>query len=136
MDVREQIQERVRIMSKKAQAKDSPPMKIKAIVPWFGSKRKIASQIVEIIGPHQVYWEPLCGAMAVLMLMPPCEMETVNDLHGDLINLARVIQDKELGFQLYDKLSRTLYAERFWRESKERWISETNGEPDIDRAYD
>ena len=63
-------------------------------------------------------------------------METVNDLHGDLINLARVIQDKELGFQLYDKLSRTLYAERFFAESKERWISQTNGQPDIDRAYD
>lgn len=110
-------------------------MKIKAIAPWFGSKRKIAPQIVEIIGQHRVYWEPFCGAMAVLMLKPPCGMETVNDLHGDLINLARVIQDKELGFQLYDKLSRTLYAERFWRESKERWISETSG-PDIDRAYD
>jgi len=113
-------------------------MKIKAIAPWFGSKRKIAPRIVEIIGQHRVYWEPFCGSMAVLMLKRPCEMETVNDLHGDLINLARVIQDKELGFELYDKLSRTLYAERFWRESKERWISQIydTSEPDIDRAYD
>jgi len=90
------------------------------------------------MGPHKTYWEPFCGSMAVLMLKPPCEMETVNDLHGDLINLARVIQDKELGFRLYDKLSRTLCAEQFFRESKERWISieGTNGKPDIDRAYD
>lgn len=112
-------------------------MKIKAIVPWFGAKRKLAPQIVEIMGPHRVYWEPFCGSMAVLMLKPPCEMETVNDLHGDLINLARVIQDKDLGFKLYEKLSRTLYVEQLWRESKERGISgETNGQPDIDRAYD
>lgn len=116
--------------------KDSMP--IRALAPWFGGKRNLAPRIVEVFGKHRVYWEPFCGSMAVLMLKPPCEMETVNDLHGDLINLAKVIQDKELGFQLYDKLSRTLYAERFWRESKERWISETktNGEPDIDRAYD
>lgn len=111
-------------------------MKIKAILPYFGGKRRIAPKIVELIGKHQVYWEPFCGSMAVLMVKPSCEMETVNDLHGDLINLAKVIRDKELGFQLYDKLSRTLYTEQFFRESKERWMSETNGISDIDRAYD
>lgn len=112
-------------------------MKIKAILPYFGGKRNLAPQIVEVIGDHKVYWEPFCGSMAVLMLKPPCEMETVNDLHGDLINLAKVIQDKELGFRLYDKVSRTLYAEDFFRESKDRWLKEeTNGQPDIDRAYD
>jgi len=111
------------------------PMKIKSIAAWFGSKRRIAAQIVEVIGSHRVYWEPFCGSMAVLMLKPPCEMEMVNDLHGDLINLARVIQDKELGFQLYDKLSRTLYSEVLWREAKERWTSGISG-TELDRAYD
>jgi len=109
-------------------------MKIKAIVPYFGAKRKIASKIIEYFGKHRTYWEPFCGSMAVLMLKKPCEMETVNDLHGDLINLAKVIQDKEMGFHLYDKLSRTLYAETFFRESKERWMAreEKNIDPDID----
>lgn len=113
-------------------------MKIKALAPWFGGKRNMAPLIVEIMGLHRVYWEPFCGSMAVLMAKPACSMETVNDLHGDLINLARVIQDKELGFQLYDKLSRTLCAEQFFRESRERWIcsTETNDHPDLDRAYD
>lgn len=113
-------------------------MKIKAILPYFGCKRNIAARIVEIIGPHKVYWEPFCGSMAVLLGKPPCEMETVNDLYGDLINLARVIQDRQLGFELYDKLSRTLYAEELFREAKERLMSEQvhNGKPDLDRAYD
>jgi len=114
-------------------------MKIKSIVPYFGGKRKLAPRIVELLGPHKTYWEPLCGSMAVLLLKPPCEMETVNDLHEDLINLARVIQDKNLAFDLYDKLSRTLYAEKFFEESKERWTS-ANGDPDtwlsLERAYD
>jgi DNA adenine methylase len=114
-------------------------MNIKSIAPWYGGKRKLAPRIVEIIGEHKTYWEPFCGSMAVLMAKPPCEMETVNDLHGDLINLARVIQDKEKAYELYEKLSRTLYAEEMFEDSKERWTS-VPGDPDgwlsLERAYD
>lgn len=117
---------------------DDSGMKIRSLAPWYGSKRTLAPVIVDLIGRHQVYWEPFCGSMAVLFAKPPCCMETVNDLHGDLINLARVVQDEELGEKLYDKLSRTLCAERFFWESKARWIScePMNGKIDIDRAYD
>lgn len=114
-------------------------MKIKSIAPWFGGKRMLAPTIVDLIGKHNVYWEPFCGSMAVLMAKPPCVMETVNDLHGDLINLARVIQHRSLGEKLYDKLCRTLCAEQFFLESKERVFStkDIEGEkPDLDRAYD
>ncbi len=113
-------------------------MKIKALAPWFGGKRTLAPVIVEYLGPHKVYWSPFCGSMAVLFAKPGCEMETVNDLHGDLINLARVIQDKELAPELYDRLYRTLYAEEIFDEAKERWISawSPEGEIDIQRAYD
>lgn len=53
-------------------------MRIKAILPYYGAKRKRASQIIEVFGKHRVYWEPFCGSMAVLMLKKPCEMETVS----------------------------------------------------------
>ena len=117
-------------------------MKIKALAPWFGSKRSLAPTIVELIGKHKAYWEPFCGSMAVLMRKPTCDLETVNDLNGDLINLAKVVQDRDLAFEFYDKLSRTLCSERFFLESKERWISAPtealleDTDPDIDRAYD
>lgn len=117
-------------------------MKIKALAPWFGSKRSLAPTIVELIGKHKAYWEPFCGSMAVLLRKPTCDLETMNDLNGDLINLAKVIQDDELAYELYDKLFRTLCAERFFLESKERWISTpcesllAGVDPDIDRAYD
>ena len=113
-------------------------MKIKSLAPWFGSKRRLAPLIVELIGDHRVYWEPFCGSMAVLLAKPVCSMETANDLHGDLINLARVVQDERLGETFYDKLCRTLCAERFFRDSKERRLSAgpADGEMDIDRAYD
>lgn len=116
-------------------------MKIKAIAPWFGGKRNLASVIVDLIGPHRVYWEPFCGSMAVLMRKPPCVMETVNDLHNDLVNLAKVIQDEWFGPKLYRHLRRTLMSEVLFKEARERLLSE--GAPpreseatDFERAYD
>lgn len=115
-------------------------MKIKAIAPWFGGKRNLAPRIVELLGPHRVYWEPFCGGMAVLMAKPPCYMETVNDLHCDLINLARVVQNSRLGPELYRRLRRTPMAEQFFNEAAERYkdrgyLAEINA-LDVDRAYD
>jgi DNA adenine methylase len=60
---------------------------ITALAPWFGSKRTMASDIVEALGPHSVYWEPFCGSMAVLLCKNACSVEVVNDLHDDVINL-------------------------------------------------
>ncbi len=91
------------------------------------------------IGDHRVYWEPFCGGMSVLLAKPACVMETVNDLHGDLINLARVIQDERLGSLLYRRLRRTLMSDVLHREAAERYHADGCGpdmKPDVDRAYD
>lgn len=93
-------------------------MKIRAIVPWFGSKRVLAPRIVEQLGPHRAYWEPFCGSMAVFLAKKECSSETVNDLHGDLINLARVIRDRHYGPRLYRHLRRTLVAEELFGEAE------------------
>jgi DNA adenine methylase len=115
-------------------------MKIKAILPYFGGKRNLAPRIVEMLGDHRVYWEPFCGSMAVLMAKPPCVMETVNDLHKDLINLARVIQDVKLANRLYRKMRRTLMHEQLFREAAERYKQrgyyKNLDSPDFDRAYE
>lgn len=87
-------------------------MKITAIAPWFGGKRTLAPRIVEALGEHSAYWDPFCGGLSVLLAKPPSSHETVNDLHGDLINLARVIADDELASQLYGRLARVLFDER------------------------
>src|SRR5206468_741914 len=71
------------------------------------------------LGPHKSYWEPFCGSMAVLMSKPHVRQETVVDLHGDLINLARVIQDREAGSGLYRMLRRTLMHEVTLRDAWE-----------------
>jgi DNA adenine methylase len=94
----------------------TPAMKIAALAPWYGSKRTLAPTIVEELGKHRAYWEPFCGSMAVLLAKPAARMETVNDLHGDLINLARCLADASTGPQLYRRLRRLLVSDETLRE--------------------
>ena len=111
-----------------------------ALVPWFGSKRNLAPTIAEELGPHSAYWEVFCGSMAVLLSKEPAAQEIVNDLHGDLINLARVIQDPEDGSYLYRKLRRVLACKQLMDEAAARFCDRGNvpaGDAlDIDRAFD
>jgi DNA adenine methylase len=114
-------------------------MHITAIAPWFGSKRVLAHRIIAELGPHRAYWEPFCGSMSVLLAKVPVAMETVNDMHGDLINLARVLADEAAAVELHGRLSRMLVHEDLFHEAAERWKARGHQPakvPDIDRAYD
>lgn len=111
-----------------------------ALAPWFGSKRTLAPRIVAELGEHSAYFEPFCGSMAVLLAKPRASMETVNDMHGDLVNLARVVQDEALSVQLFARCRRTLMSEAMFREAAARWKARGRtpapGTPDLDRAVD
>jgi DNA adenine methylase len=105
-------------------------------------KRTMAPDIVVELGKHGQYFEPFCGSMAVLFAKEPSQKETVNDLHGDLINLARVIQDASAAENLYERLQRTLFSEGLLDEAGqvlEGWRNfSTEGDIDeksIERAY-
>lgn len=118
-------------------------MPISALVPWFGSKRTLAPRIVAEGGPHKVYWDVFCGSLATLFAKPLCTMETVNDLHGDLINLARVVQDDTLAPRLFERMSRTAMHEDLMHDAAERYRARGNvpapadpGSPDFQRAED
>lgn len=86
-------------------------MKITALAPWFGGKRTLAPRIVAELGQHTQYFEPFCGGMAVLLEKQPSQKETVSDLHGDLTNLARVLQDPDSAEMLYTRLQGVVMAE-------------------------
>lgn len=108
-------------------------MAITALVPWFGSKRNLAPAIIDELGPHDDYWELFCGSMAITLMKPEARNETVNDLHGDLHNLARVLQDERVAPVLYRRLRRTLFSEDIHRDCQQR-LKAGNIEA-IDRAY-
>lgn len=92
--------------------------KVKAIAPWFGGKRSMAQAIVTELGKHTQYFEPFCGSMAVLFAKAPSQNETVNDLHGDLINLAIVLQDRPMAEALYERLGGTLFCEDLLKQAR------------------
>jgi DNA adenine methylase len=66
-------------------------------------------------------------------------METVNDLHGDLVNLARVVQDAVLGPALYRRLRRVLFAKPLFQSAASRMralpVLPAESRPDPDRAF-
>ncbi len=115
---------------------DTHEMKVKGIAPWFGAKRSLAAAITEELDAHRVYWEPFCGSMAVLLAKPQSSCETVNDLHGDWYNLARVIQDGTAGPQFYRRARRVLFHEELYRDARKemRTVAEWDGPLSIDRA--
>lgn len=94
------------------------PMKISAVAPWYGSKRTMAPVIVAELGKHTGYWEPFCGSLAVLFAKPDCKAEIVNDLHADLINLARVLAGPDSAVDLYGRVARTIFHEDFMEEAR------------------
>lgn len=108
---------------------------ITALAPWFGSKRNLAKYIIAELGDHRVYWEPFCGSLAILMNKEPCVMETVNDLHRDLINLARVVQHDDEGPRLFERLSRTAMHEGLFADASAAIADSEASEFDPQRAY-
>lgn len=69
-------------------------MKTPTIVPWPGGKSRLASQLFPLFDTtHKTYVEPFAGAAAMLFLRPePAKAEVLNDTHGELVNLYRVIK--------------------------------------------
>jgi DNA adenine methylase len=99
------------------------PTLINSILPYFGGKRTMADRIVaECCRPDgsapKTFWELCCASMAVSLAMPRCSHHHVVDLHGDVINLARVIQDRKQGPELYRRLRRVLNHEGLFAEAK------------------
>ncbi len=109
-------------------------MKINAMLPYFGGKRTLAPEIIRELGPHKSYWEPFCGSLAVLFGKKPSGAETVNDLNGNVVNLARVIQDDCKAPVLFERLHRTTFCEPLFREIRDI-LAQGRCKDDIEQAY-
>lgn len=107
------------------------------IAPWFGSKGGLSRWIVPYFGEHAEYWELFCGSMAVLMAKPVCLKEYANDMHWDLTNLARVIQDPVAGPRFYRRVRRTLVCDGILADSSAIITGSCllGDGPDVERAY-
>ncbi len=85
---------------------------MKTITPfrWMGGKSTLASKILSYLPEEKIYVEPFCGSAALLFHKHPSPVEVLNDLDSNIVNLFRVLQDKDLYKQLEDKIQWTLYS--------------------------
>ena len=66
---------------------------MKCVLKYPGAKNRIAPWICEYIPKHSVYLEPFAGSLAILLNKPRSHIETVSDLHGEVVNFFKVLRD-------------------------------------------
>lgn len=125
----------------------TPTMHLKAIAGYFGGKRTMADIINNEFygGPVKVssFFDVCCGSIAVLLGNDnPPSQETVNDLHTDMINMARVLQSSKLAPTLYNNLQRTLCSIDLFKASRaviesdvDFILSKETNARSVERAY-
>lgn len=66
--------------------------KARPMLPWIGGKRRLAGQIIPLFPEHECYVEVFAGAAAIFFEKEPARVEVLNDVHGELVRLYRVVQ--------------------------------------------
>lgn len=88
----------------------------KAVVKYPGSKWGLAKWIISYFPEHHSYLEPFFGSGAVLFNKPRSNIETVNDLDGNVVNLFGWIRSdpERLAREIYfTPYSRQVYEDAF-----------------------
>ncbi len=91
---------------------------MKAIIKYPGSKWSVAGWIIRHFPGHHSYLEPYFGSGAVLFNKPRSNIETVNDLDGDVVNLFEWIRKnpERLAHEIYyTPYARQVYEGTFTR---------------------
>jgi DNA adenine methylase len=72
------------------------PSRVVQPLKWHGGKHYLAKRIIELMPAHVHYVEPFFGGGSVLLSKSPDGVsEVVNDVHKELTNFWRVLQDDE-----------------------------------------
>ncbi len=96
--------------------------------PYRGGKSNLASTIVRLLPPHQVFVEAFGGSAAVLLNKPPSPVEVYNDVDGSLVNAFETIRNHPV--LLLERCSTLLYS----RQLHNQWRSHLSGFEDPDGA--
>lgn len=95
---------------------------MKAVVKYPGSKWSIAEWIISFFPEHHSYVEPFFGSGAVLFNKERSNIETVNDLDGNVVNLFECIREDP------EKLARSIYLTPYSRQVYEKAFQEVPGD--------
>lgn len=102
-----------------------------AVFKYPGSKWRIAEWIVSFFPEHHSYLEPFFGSGAVLFNKPRSNIETVNDLNGDVVNLFHWIREDP------ERLGQAIYWTPYARQVYDRaWAAQYTETDSFQRAVD
>lgn len=96
---------------------------MRAIAKYPGSKWSLADWIISFFPNHHSYLEPFFGSGAVLFNKPRSNIETINDLDGDVVNLFECIRSDP------ERLASKIYMTPYAREVYEKAFQEHPEEP-------
>jgi DNA adenine methylase len=83
----------------------------------FGSKARVAADLLELVPPDVMVWvEGFAGTAAVTLAKPPHPAEHLNDANGEIVNLFRVLRDGAARERLCSLVELTPYAEAEFRD--------------------
>ncbi|TMR92128.1 DNA adenine methylase [Nonomuraea basaltis] len=66
---------------------------------YYGATGKLAPILASLLPKHEVYYEPFARSAAVFFAKDPAEIETINDIDGDLIAFMRALRDQPRALQ-------------------------------------
>lgn len=102
---------------------------MKAIAKYPGSKWSLADWIISFFPEHHSYLEPFFGSGAVLFNKQRSNIETVNDLDGNVVNLFECIRTdpEKLAYQIYwTPYAREVYEQAFRKIPEDRFEAAAN----------
>jgi DNA adenine methylase len=85
------------------------------VMRYPGGKYKLAKWVVSHFPAHETYIELFGGAASVLLRKPRSIGEVYNDLDGDVVNVFRVLRNREQAAELARLLTLTPYANEEYR---------------------
>lgn len=118
---------------------------------WHGGKYYLRKWIVGLMPPHLHYVEPFFGGGGILLARDPSRdwmatsdeklpsavqgaSEVVNDLHGELINFWRVLQDPTNFETFRQRMDKTPFSEAEFDRAFELAKTESGAATDVERA--
>ena len=102
-----------------------------AVIKYPGAKWSLAEWIIGHFPPHHSYLEPFFGSGAVLFTKQRSNIETVNDLDGNVVNLFNWIRNDP------ERLARAIYWTPYARDVYDRaWAAQHTETDPFQRAVD
>jgi DNA adenine methylase len=101
---------------------------MKAPIPYYGAKGRLAPWIVSLMPAHRVYIEPFCGSAAVLLAKRPAPSEVISDIDGNVTTFFRILRDQPAELQRACQLTPYARSEYFAADLGDQEIS------DLERA--